>query len=198
MIEIVLTGSIGMGKSTTAKLFADAGIPGFDADACVHALYAVGGEAVAPIQAAFPTAVIAGEVDRSLLAKRLAEQPKRFAVLESIVHPLVAQKRAEWTIRQKNQGTKIVLYDIPLYFEGGTKLKVDFVVLVSAPAEVQRARVLARDGMSVEKFTQILAKQLPDAQKRKKSDYVITTDTGIADARLQVAAILRHMGETNQ
>ncbi len=193
MLLVAITGSIGMGKSTTTLLFAEAGIPVFDADQSVHELYAQGGAAVGPIQAWLPEVVQDGAVDRRRLAAHLAENKSDFARLEKLVHPLVAQHRAAWTRQQQDSGAEMVLYDIPLLFEGGGETLVDLVVLVSASTEVQRKRVLARPEMTSAKFEQILARQMPDAQKREKADYLILTEQGIEDARLQVAAILRHI-----
>ncbi|VAV96050.1 Dephospho-CoA kinase [hydrothermal vent metagenome] len=196
MIEIVLTGSIGMGKSTTARLFAKQGIPGFDADQAVHQLYSQNGAAIAPIKAWLPEVIKNGAVSRERLGAHLAKNPEDFADLETIVHPLVAAKRKKWRLAQKTKGQQIVLYDIPLYFEAKRQQETDFVVLVSAPLMVQKARVLARPGMSEKKWQQIMGRQMPDTQKRQNSDYIIRTDKGIADADLQVQAILRHITKT--
>lgn len=168
-----LTGSIGMGKSTTAKMFADAGIPVWDADATVHALYAKGGAAVAPIAATFPEAVVDGAVDRGRLRAVLSAQKQSLTQLESIVHPLTTASRAAFIAAHAD--ADLVLLDIPLLFETGAESACDGVLVVSAPLEVQRARVLERGQMSAEQLDLILARQLPDAQKRARADYVIET-----------------------
>ncbi len=193
MILIGLTGSIGMGKTTTAKLFADAGIPGFDADAAVHKLYEKGSKAAHVLFEHFPKAIVDGAVDRRILAEYLAANDKNFALLEQLVHPLVAEARQEWTEKQRKKGTEIVLFDIPLLFEKKLEKSVDYVVLASAPKLVQQERVLARKAMTRKKFEQILLRQIPDAKKRQQADYIIETGDGIENARLQVEAILRHI-----
>lgn len=181
-----LTGSIGMGKSTTAQMFRDAGVPVWDADATVHRLYAPGGAAVAPVAALVPAALAAdGGIDRAALRAALAADPGLIAALDAIVHPLVAQDRAAFL-----QGTaaEIVVLDVPLLYEVGGAAHCDAVVVVSAPAEVQRERVLAR-GLSEAEFRVILGRQMPDAEKRARSDYVIET-TDYQTARDGVAAVL--------
>lgn len=190
MMLVGLTGSIGMGKSETAKMFAAEGVPVYDADAAVHALYARGGAAVAPIGEAFPDAIKDGAVDRAALSKAVLGRPEQFKKLESIIHPLVAKVQLEWLAARRDEGAAIVVLDIPLLFETGGEARVDKVVVVSAPADVQRARVLTRPGMSEEKFDAILAKQVPDAEKRAKADYVVETSHGLDDARAQVKAIV--------
>ncbi|PHR63134.1 MAG: dephospho-CoA kinase [Robiginitomaculum sp.] len=193
MILVAITGSIGMGKSTTALLFAEAGIPVFDADQTVHALYAKDGAAVELIRAWLPEVIQDGAVDRKRLAAHLSNNKADFATLEKLVHPLVAEQRAAWTKQKQQDGAEMVLYDIPLLFEGGGEALIDLVVLVSASADVQRKRVLARPEMTTAKFEQILSRQMPDSEKREKADYLILTEQGIEDARLQVAAVLRHI-----
>ncbi len=193
MMLVGLTGSIGMGKSETAKMFAAEGVPVYDADAAVHALYARGGAAVAPIGEAFPDAIKGGAVDRAALSKAVLDQPDEFKKLESIIHPLVAKVQLEWLAARRAEGAEIVVLDIPLLFETGGETRVDKVVVVSAPADVQRARVLARPGMSEEKLDAILAKQVPDAEKRAKADYVVETSHGLDDARAQVKAIIANL-----
>lgn len=188
MIRIGLTGSIGMGKSTTALLFADEGIPVNDADAVVHALYR--GEAVDPVGAAFPGAVKDGSIDRAELARQLASEPQRFSELEAIVHPLVRQKEQLFLDEQQASGAEMVLLDIPLLFESGAADRVDIVVVVTCDPQVQRQRVLARPGMSEEKFAMILARQVPDAEKRQKADFLIDTGHGIEEARIRVCDII--------
>ena len=188
MFVIALTGSIGMGKSTTAGFFADAGVPVYDADAAVHALYE--GEAVAPIEAAFPGTTRDGKVDREELAKRVLGNPQALQRLEAIVHPLVRQAQAKFLREAEAQGAEVVVIDIPLLFETKGEERADAVVVVSAPADVQRARVLGRPGMSAERFDAILAKQMPDAEKRWRADFVVDTSRSFEDARAQVHAIL--------
>lgn len=181
-----LTGSIGMGKSTTAQMFRDAGVPVWDADATVHRLYAPGGAAVAPVAALVPAALAAdGGIDRAALRAALAADPGLIAALDAIVHPLVAQDRAAFL---QGAAAEIVVLDIPLLYEVGGAAHCDAVVVVSAPAEVQRERVLAR-GLSEAEFRVILGRQMPDAEKRARSDYVIET-TDYQTARDGVAAVL--------
>ncbi len=185
-LRLGLTGSIGMGKSTTARLFAEEGCPVWDADAAVHRLYAQGGAAVAPIGAAFPDAITDGAVDRGRLRAIIADDPGALGRIEEIVHPLVAQDRAEFVAAQ---GAAVVVLDIPLLFETGGADGMDAVAVVSAPPETQRARVLERGSMTEADFEAILARQVPDAEKRARADYVIITDT-IEHARAQVRAVL--------
>jgi dephospho-CoA kinase len=185
-----LTGSIGMGKTTTAALFAAEGIPVWDADAAVHRLYARGGAAVAPLAAAFPAAVSQGAVSRAALKAVIAADPAALARIEAIVHPLVAADRAAFLA---GQSAPVVLLDMPLLFETGADTMVDATVVVSAPAEQQRARVLARPGMSDADFERILARQMPDAEKRARADYVIDTTTP-QTAAAGVAATLADLG----
>ncbi len=191
MIIIALTGSIGMGKTTTAGLFEAQGVPVFDADACVHALYKEDTRLIAQIADAFPGAVKKDRVDRDVLAALLRKNPKAYKTLEALVHPLVQEKRAAWLSAQKKQGKKFVLLDIPLLFEsGGKKTGADVIVVVSAPPACQRRRVLQRPGMSAEKFEAILARQMPDAEKRKRADFIIDTGNGIEIARAQVNKVI--------
>lgn len=185
-----LTGSIGMGKSTTAGLFAEAGCPVWDADAAVHRLYGPGGAAVAPVAAAFPGVEVDGAIDRPRLAAALAADPGGFARLERIVHPLVAADRAAALARAAAMGASVAVADIPLLFETGAEGQVDAVVVVTAPPEVQAERVLARPGMTPERFAALLARQTPDAEKRRRADFVVDTGQGLAAARAAVAAIL--------
>jgi dephospho-CoA kinase len=180
---IGLTGSIGMGKSETAKLFAAEGIPVFDADAAIHALYA--GEAVALIEKAFPGATQNGAVDRAALSKKATGNPAALKKLEGLMHPLVAQKREAFL---KVTDAPIVVLDVPLLLETG--IPVDAVVVATAPHHVQRARVLARQGMSEAKFNALLARQLNDAEKRTQAHYLVITDKGLDHAREQVKMIL--------
>ncbi len=188
MFVLGLTGSIGMGKSTTARLFAEEGVPVHDADAAVHALYE--GEAVAPVEAAFPGTTREGRVDRALLAQAVVGKPDAMKRLEAIVHPLVAQARDRFLAEARASGAPVVVLDIPLLFETGGDALVDGVVVVSAAPEIQRQRVLERPGMSVEKFEALLAKQTPDAEKRRRADYIVDSGHGIEQARLQVRDIL--------
>ncbi|MEL7211253.1 MAG: dephospho-CoA kinase [Pseudomonadota bacterium] len=191
---IGLTGSIGMGKSTTAAMFAAQGVPVWDADAAVHRLYAKGGTAVAPIAAVFPTAIIDDAVSRNALKDLISQDGGTLRKLEAIVHPLVAADRGEFLERHQGQ---LVLLDIPLLFETGGESRVDKIVVVSAPPDVQRARVLDRQTMTEAQFDTILAKQLPDAEKRARSDYVIET-TSLEAAEKQVMAILEDIkGQTD-
>ncbi|MBN4046585.1 dephospho-CoA kinase [bacterium AH-315-P15] len=193
MMLVGLTGSIGMGKTETAKMFAALGVPTYDADAAVHLLYGKGGDAVGPIGRAFPDTIKDHAVDRAALSKAVLKNPEAFKKLESIIHPLVAKVQREWLEAQQAQGAKMVVLDIPLLFETGGEGRVDKVVVVSAPADVQRARVLAREGMSGPKFEAILAKQMPDAEKRGKADYVVDTSGGVDHAAVQVKAIVEDL-----
>ncbi|WP_297507106.1 dephospho-CoA kinase [uncultured Caulobacter sp.] len=186
MLVLGLTGSIGMGKSTTAAMFEAEGVPVYDSDAAVHALYAAGGAAVAPVEAAFPGVVVDGAIDRARLSARVVGDPEALAKLETIVHPLVGAHRIGFFEKARAEGHEIVALDVPLLFETGGESKVDKVVVVSAPADVQRARVLARPGMTPEKFEAILARQTPDAEKRARADFVIDTGHGLDHARRQV------------
>ncbi|MBO9501243.1 dephospho-CoA kinase [Brevundimonas sp. A19_0] len=191
MIVLVLTGSIGMGKSTTARLFAEAGAAVWDADAAVHALYARGGAAVGPVEAAFPGTTVDGAVDRTRLAASLQDDPEAFARLEAIVHPLVRADREAFIARAEADARPVVVLDIPLWFEtGADRTGVTAVVVASAPAEEQRRRVLARPGMTEARFQQILARQTPDAEKRAGADVVIDTGHGLDHARKQVELLM--------
>ncbi len=193
MMFVGLTGSIGMGKTETAKMFNGLGVPTYDADAAVHVLYAKGGDAVAPIGEAFPEAIKDGAVDRVALSNAVMENAEAFKKLESIIHPLVGQAQLAWLEAQRAEGAKVVVLDIPLLFETGGEGSFDKVVVVSAPTEVQRERVLGREGMSAEKFETILARQVPDAIKREKADYIVDTSRGLDDARAQVVAIVEDL-----
>ena len=183
-----LTGSIGMGKSTTGRMFTELGHPLWDADAAVHRLYAQGGAAVAPVGAAFPSALKDQAIDRTALKAALAVDPAALKRLEAIVHPLVAQDRLQFIENAKQNGAKIVVLDIPLLFETGGQSQMDGVAVVSTDAETQRQRVMARPGMSAETFAMILSRQMPDAEKRALADWVIPTDT-LDGARAAVIAI---------
>lgn len=187
---IGLTGSIGMGKSTTAAMFREAGIPVYDADAEVHAAYDVGGAAVEPVGAAFPGVVKDGRVDREELRKRVLGNPEALGRLNAIVHPIVGRARAAVFERAQAAGADMVILDVPLIYETGGEKNMHKVIVVSAPAEMQRERVLARDGMTPERLDAILAQQVPDAEKRARADYVIDTGKGLDAAREQVRAII--------
>jgi dephospho-CoA kinase len=190
MLVLGLTGSIGMGKSTTAAMFEAEGVPVYDSDAAVHALYAAGGAAVASVEAAFPGVVIDGAIDRAKLSAKVVGDPEALAKLEAIVHPLVGAHRIGFFQKAQAENHQIVVLDIPLLFETGGQKSVDKVVVVSAPPEVQRARVLARPEMTAEKFEAILARQTPDAEKRARADFVIDTGQGVEHARKQVRDLL--------
>jgi dephospho-CoA kinase len=185
-----LTGSIGMGKSTTAALFREAGVPVHDADATVHALYAAG-PAVALVEAVFPGTTGPGGVDRAALGARVVDDPVAMRRLEAIIHPLVRQAEDAFLAEARAAGHPIVVLDIPLLFETGAQSRCDAVLVVSAPSSVQKERVLARPGMTEERFAAILARQMPDSEKRARADVVIDTGSGLEAARRQVEAVLR-------
>ncbi|OYX58271.1 MAG: dephospho-CoA kinase [Brevundimonas subvibrioides] len=190
MILLGLTGSIGMGKSTTTALFAEHGALIWNADDAVHALYARGGAAVEPVGEAFPGVVVDGAVDRGRLAEALGRDETAFRRLETLVHPLVAAGRTADLEAARAAGVKLAVLDIPLLFETGGDRAVDAVVVVSADAAAQRRRVLARPGMTVERFEAILARQIPDGEKRRRADFVIDTGRGLDAARTRVAEIV--------
>ena len=190
MILLGLTGSIGMGKSTTTAMFAEHGVVVWNADDAVHALYATGGAAVEAIGEAFPGVVVDGAVDRTRLAEALGRDDTAFKRLETIVHPLVAAGRMADLEAARAAGVKLAVLDIPLLFETGGDRAVDAVVVVTADAETQRRRVLARPGMTIERFEAILARQMPDAEKRRRADFVIDTGRGLDAARARVAEIV--------
>jgi dephospho-CoA kinase len=192
MITLALTGSIGMGKSTVAAMFAEAGIPTFDADAVVRQLQGPGGRLVPEIESRFPGTTRDGEVDREALSSAVLGDPDELAALEAIVHPAVHHERTRFIV--ENGGAPALLFDIPLLFETGGNVAFDKVIVVSAPAHMQRERVLGRAGMTHEKFEQILARQLPDAEKRERADFVIDTSGDLAATRAQVDAILTCLG----
>jgi dephospho-CoA kinase len=183
-----LTGSIGMGKSTTAALFRELGCPVHDADAAVHALY--GGAAVAPVAALHPDVVVDGRIDRERLARHVVGSPERLKQLEAVVHPLVRRSEADFLDRARAEGAPIAVLDVPLLFETGGAERCDGVVVVSAPEAVQRARVLARPGMTEDRLDAILARQMPDAEKRARADFLVDGGSGVDVARAQVAAIV--------
>jgi len=188
MLVIGLTGSIGMGKSTVARRFAANGIAVFDADAVVHELYE--GEAVQAIEGAFPGATHDGHVDRARLAELLKNENGALARLEAIVHPMVRGKREKFLASQRQAGAQMVVLEIPLLFETGGENQVDVIVVISAPANVQRARVLERPGMSEAKFDALLANQMPDAEKRGRADYVVDTDRPIEDTGKEIDKLI--------
>lgn len=190
-----LTGGIGMGKTTTAAMFAAQGVPVWDADAAVHRLYAPGGAAVPGVGALFPSAVTAAGIDRKLLSQLLAAAPRRLAELEAVVHPLVADDRAAFVAAHAD--APVVLLDIPLLFETGAEAQMDGVAVVSAPAEVQRARVLSRPGMTPETLDLILSRQMPEADKRARATWIIPTDS-LQAAQAAVAGILADIAQDPQ
>ena len=192
MIKLGLTGSIGMGKSAVAAMFLEAGVPVFDADAAVHRLQGPGGRLVSAIEAAFPGTTGAQGVDRAALGRAVLQDDAAMRRLEAIVHPAVAAERAAFLAA--NVDRRLIVFDVPLLFETGGDKAVDKVLVVSAAPEIQRARVLARPGMSAEKFEAILARQLPDAEKRARADYVIATDVPLADTRAAVHRLIACLG----
>lgn len=193
MYLIGLTGSIGMGKSATAQLFREAGVPVYDADAAVHALYEKDGAAVAPIGALVPEAIVDGAVDRAVLGQHVLNDGEKLKQLEAIVHPLAGKSQLDFLTAALADGASAVVLDIPLLFETGGNGFVDCVVVVSAPFALQKQRVLARPGMSEERFDAILAKQTPDEEKRAKADFIVDSSISIEDARTQVHAILKQL-----
>ncbi|MAY20690.1 MAG: dephospho-CoA kinase [Erythrobacteraceae bacterium] len=188
---IGLTGSIGMGKSTVASMFEEAGVPVFDADAAVRSMQGPDGELIPAIEEAFPGSTGPEGVNREALGKLVFGDREKLAALEAIVHPAVGAKRAQFLA--DNAGAPLIVFDIPLLFEGGGNKAVDEVVVVSAPAKVQRERVLARPGMTVEKFEHILGLQTPDAEKREGADHVIDTGTTLEETRAQVLALVEQL-----
>jgi dephospho-CoA kinase len=188
MFILGLTGSLGMGKSTTARFFAEEGVPVHDADAVVHRLY--DGEAAAAIETAFPGTTAGGKVDRDKLAARVLGDSEALKRLEAIVHPLVQEAERRLLAEAEARGEKVAVLDIPLLFETGGEERVDAVVVVSAPPDVQRSRALERPGMTVDKLDAILAKQMPDDEKRRRADFVVDTSRGFEAARADVRAIL--------
>jgi dephospho-CoA kinase len=188
MIVLGLTGSIGMGKSTTATLFAEAGVPVYDADATVHMLYE--GEAVSAIEAAFPGTTVDGKVDRNKLSARVVHDPAAIKRLEQIVHPMLGASRQKFLDDAERSGAAVAVVDVPLLFETGGEKRVDAVVVVTTTPELQRQRILARDNMTSEKLDAILARQLPDAEKRRRADFVVDTSDGLDPVRLRIQDIL--------
>jgi dephospho-CoA kinase len=188
MIVLGLTGSIGMGKSTTAKLFAEAGVPVYDADATVHALYE--GEAAPSIEAAFPGTTVDGKVDRTRLSARVVQDPAAIKQLEGIVHPMLGASRQKFLREAEQSGAPVAVVDVPLLYETGGEKRVDAVVVVTTTPEIQRQRILARDNMTGEKLDAILARQLPDPEKRKRADFVVDTSHGLDPVRARIRDIL--------
>jgi dephospho-CoA kinase len=188
MIVLGLTGSIGMGKSTTATLFAEAGVPVYDADATVHMLYE--GEAVSAIEAAFPGTTANGKVDRSKLSACVVHDPAAIKRLEQIVHPMLGASRQKFLDDAERSGAPVAVVDVPLLFETGGEKRVDAVVVVTTTPELQHQRILARDNMTSEKLDAILARQLPDAEKRRRADFVVDTSDGLDAVRLRIRDIL--------
>ena len=191
MIILGLTGSIGMGKTTAANMFADAGVPVYSADDAVHRLYA--GRAAPLIEAAFPGTVSDGTVDRTKLSGAVLGKPKALKKLESIIHPLVHEEEASFLDQARADGADIALIDIPLLFETSAESRVDKVAVVSAPADIQRERVLSRPGMSEEKLEAILARQMPDAEKRARADFIIDSSGSFEQTRLQIESIIAEL-----
>ena len=188
MIILGLTGSIGMGKSTTAKLFAEAGVPVYDADATVHMLYE--GEAVPAIEAAFPGTTVDGKVDRNRLSARVVHDPAAMKRLEEIVHPMLGASRQKFLSDAEQSGAPVAVVDVPLLFETGGEKRVDAVVVVTTTPAIQRERILARDNMTGEKLDAILARQLPDAEKRIRAHFVVDTSHGLDPVRARIRDIL--------
>ena len=192
-LRVGLTGSIGMGKTETARMFSQLGIAVYDADAAVHRLYAAGGEAVAAIAEAFPECMSDGGVDRNCLSAELRADPAALARLEAIIHPLVAREQESFIERAAADGADIVVLDIPLLFETGGDAQVDAVVVVTAPEDVQRARVLSRPGMNEALLAQLLSRQLSDVDKRQRADFVVETGKGLGHAFEQVKRIVAEL-----
>ncbi|GAA5626059.1 MULTISPECIES: dephospho-CoA kinase [Brucella] len=191
MIILGLTGSIGMGKTTAANMFADNGVPVYSADDAVHQLYS--GRAAPLIEAAFPGTVVDGTVDRTKLSSAVLGKPEALKKLESIIHPLVHEEEAAFLARARADGADIALIDIPLLFETGGQNRVDKVAVVSAPADIQRERVLSRAGMTEAKFEAILARQMPDVDKRARADFVIDSSGDFEETRAQIKAIIAEL-----
>ena len=188
MIILGLTGSIGMGKSTTATLFAEAGVPVYDADATVHILYE--GEAAPAIEAAFPGTTVDGKVDRNRLSAQVVHDSAAIKRLEQIVHPMLGASRQKFLDEAEQSGAPVAVVDVPLLFETGGEKRVDAVVVVTTTPEIQRQRILARDNMTGEKLDAILARQLPDAEKRRRADFVVDTSDGLDPVRARIRDIL--------
>jgi len=196
MIILGLTGSIGMGKSTTAKLFAEAGVPVYDADATVHMIYQ--GEATPAIEAAFPGTTAGGKVDRNRLSAQLVHDPAAIERLEQIVHPMLRAYHQKFLHDAETSGAPVAVVDVPLLFETGGEKRVDAVVVVTTTPEIQRQRVLSRDNMTREMLDAILARQLPDAEKRKRADFVVDTSHGLGSVRARIRDILDQAAKMRQ
>ena len=188
MVILGLTGSIGMGKSTTAKLFAEAGVPVYDVDAAVHMLYE--GQAAPAIEAAFPGATVEGKVDRNRLSARVVHDPAAIKRLEAIVHPMLGASRQKFLHDAEQSGAPVAVVDVPLLFETGGENRVDAVVVVTTTPEIQRQRILERPNMTEEKLQAILARQMPDAEKRKRANFVVDTSHGLDPVRARIRDIL--------
>jgi dephospho-CoA kinase len=193
MIILGLTGSIGMGKSTTAKLFAEAGVPVYDADATVHMVYE--GEAAPAIEAAFPGTTVGGKVDRAKLSAQVVHDAAAMKRLEGIVHPMLRAYHQKFLDEAEQSGAPVAVVDVPLLYETGGEKRVDAVVVVTTSPEVQRERILARDNMTAEKLDAILVRQLPDAEKRKRDDFIVDTSHGLDPVRARIRDILREAGK---
>lgn len=193
MIVAGLTGSIGMGKSTVGAMFAECGAAVLDSDSVVHGLYKKGGLAVDPVSQAFPDAVVDGAVDRTILSKSVIGQPQAMKSLEAIVHPLVRKAQKQFIKQAENDGKPLVILDIPLLFETGAEDRFDHIIVVSAPQDIQRQRVLSRPGMTEEKFKDILSRQMPDAEKKARADTVIDTSGDFSRTREQVRKLFKHL-----
>jgi dephospho-CoA kinase len=191
MLVVGLTGGIGMGKSAAAEHFAARGIPVFNADACVHRLYE--GEAVAAIEAAFPGVALGGRITRKRLSEQIAGRPERLKRLEEIVHPMVISAEIDFLLEQERKGAQLAVLEIPLLFETGADKRVDVTVALSAPEDVQRNRVLARPGMTAEKLDQLMARQLPDAERRRRADYVVDSGTTLEDMRAALDRLIESL-----
>jgi dephospho-CoA kinase len=196
MIILGLTGSIGMGKSTTAKLFVEAGVPVYDADATVHRLYE--GEAAPAIEAAFPGTTVGGKVDRTRLSAQVVHDPAAMRRLEQIVHPMLGASRQKFLEDAERSGAPVAVIDVPLLFETGGEKRVDAVVVVTTTPEIQRERILTRDNMTADKLDAILTRQLPDTEKRKRADFVVDTSHGLDPVRVRIRDILVEAGKMPQ
>ena len=193
MIILGLTGSIGMGKSTTAKLFAEAGVPVYDADATVHLIYE--GEAAPAIEAAFPGTTVGGKVDRTKLSARVVHDADAMKRLEQLVHPMLRAYHQKFLRDAEQSGAAVAVVDVPLLYETGGEKRVDAVVVVTTSPDIQRQRILARDNMTGEKLDAILARQLPDAEKRKRADFIVDTSHGLEPVRARIRDILEEAGK---
>jgi dephospho-CoA kinase len=191
MLLLGLTGSIGMGKSTTAKLFEEAGVPVYDADATVHKVYE--GEAVPAVEAAFPGSTVNGKVDRQKLSAMVVNNPEAMKRLETVVHPMLRSYQLKFLSDAEKSGAPVAVLDVPLLYETGGENRVDAVVVVTTAPDVQRERILARDNMTADKLDAILARQLPDEEKRKRADFVVDTSHGLEPVRQRIREILREV-----